>query len=99
MGLEPEQVGIRLGRPARTCQLEVRDDVAAGPDQRFEQAELGRRQRQAEFADAGLVAAGLDRQRARRQRPAAGVARARRRSTRRMTALILASSSALPKAS
>src|SRR6478736_7622377 len=28
--LEPEQIRIGLGRPAGACQLEVRDDVAAG---------------------------------------------------------------------
>ena len=55
--LEPEQVRIGLGRPAGARQLEVRDDVAGGPDQRLEQPELGRGQRQRRLADARLVAA------------------------------------------
>ena len=70
--LEPEQVGIGLGRPAGTGQLQVRDDVAVRPDERLEQAELGRRQRQRRLADARLVAAGL-------QDQAAGLERAGRR--------------------
>ena len=42
--LEPEQVRVGLGRPAGAREPEVRDDVAAGADERLEQAELGRRQ-------------------------------------------------------
>ena len=94
--LEPEQVRVGLGRPAGTRQLEVRDDVAVGADERLEQAELGRRERQRRLADARLVAAGLQDQ---RRRPRAGrrpAPPAPGRSTRRMIAAIRASSSALP---
>ena len=49
---------IRLGRPARPGEQVVRDDVATGPDERLEQAELGRRQVERQIADARLVTAG-----------------------------------------
>ena len=94
--LEPEQVRVGLGRPAGTRQLEVRDDVAVGADERLEQAELGRRERQRGVADARLVTPGLQDQVAGLERPAARRRRRPRRSTRRMTAAIRASSSALP---
>ena len=78
MRLEPEQVRIGLGRPAGARQLEVRDDVAARPDERFEQPELGRRQRQRRLADPRLVTARLEDELAGRQRPAAAAARSGR---------------------
>ena len=74
--LEPEQVRVGLGRPAGARQLEVRDDVAAGADERLEQPELGRRQGQRRLADPRLVTARLQHELAGRQRPAAGRARA-----------------------
>ena len=96
MRLEPEQVRVGLGRPAGARQQVVRDDVAAGADERLEQAELGRRQGQRRVADARLVTGRLEDEVAGRQRPAAARARPADRSTRRMTAAIRASSSALP---
>ena len=94
--LEPEQVGVGLGRPAGTGQLQVRDDVAVRPDQRLEQAELGGRQRQRGLADARLVASRLEDERPASSGPPAGPPPAPGRSTRRMIAAIRASSSALP---
>ena len=68
--LQPEQIRVGLGRPAGTRQLEVRDDVAVRPDERLEQAELGRRERQRGLADARLVAARLQDERPGLERPA-----------------------------
>ena len=96
MRLQPEQIGIRLGRPAGACQLQVRDDVATGAHEGLEQAEFGRGEGQGDVADARLMTAGFHHEIARRQRPTAGTPAAVERSTRRITALIRASSSALP---
>ena len=69
--LQPEQVRIGLGRPAGAGQLEVRDDVAVGADERLEQAELGRCQRQRRVAHAGLMASRLQDEPTGLERPAA----------------------------
>jgi hypothetical protein len=83
MRLQPEQVGIRLGRPAGPRQEVVGNDVSGGPDQGLEEPELRGRQRAgsrtSEPALTGPVAEPPD-----------------ERSTRRMTAAIRARSSALP---
>ena len=95
--LQPEQVRIGLGRPAGAGQLQVRDDVAVGADERLEQAELGRRQgqrRRRRPGPRGGRAPGPEPPAS--SGPAGRAARRPGRSTRRMTAAIRASSSALP---
>ena len=96
MRLEPQQVRVGLGRPAGTGQLEVRDDVAAGADERLEQPELRRRQRERRLPDPRLVTSRLQDQRAGLERTRRRRAPDADRSTRRMIAAIRASSSALP---
>ena len=94
--LQPQQVRIRLGRPACPSQLQVRDDVAVRARQRFEQAEFRGCERQRRLTAAGLVPSGLEREVPGGQRPPDVEPGIPVRSTRRMTAAIRASSSALP---
>ena len=109
MGLQPEQIGIRLGRPAGSRELQVRDDIPAGAHEGLEQPEFRRGESQGDVADPRHVAAGFNDEIPGRQWSAAvttGGGRAidpsqqlsaeRDVATRRMTALIRASSSALP---
>ena len=80
MRLEPEQVGIGLGRPAGPRQQVMRDDVARRPDERLEQPEFRRREDERRLADAGLVTGRLEDEVAGRQR--SGRRRARPRDRR-----------------
>ena len=54
--LQPEEIGIRFGRPAGPRQQVMRNDVAGRPDERLEQAELGRGEDEPRLTDACLVA-------------------------------------------
>ena len=55
MRLEPQQVRVRLRRPAGAREQVMRDDVAGGADERLQQSELGRGQDERDIADTRLV--------------------------------------------
>src|SRR6266498_5984441 len=62
MWFEPQKVRIRFGRPAGTGELQVRDEVAAGANERLQQAELGGRELEWRAVDARVMPPRIKRQ-------------------------------------